>query len=46
MTTVSWLHGFRKLRLVTEKTQEIQFAFFNIALALTCFRYLEKNSFC
>jgi len=44
--TVSWLHGFRKLRLVTEKTQEIQFALFNIALALTCFRFLEKNSFC
>jgi transposase len=43
--TLSWLHGFRKLRLVTEKTQEMQFAFFNFALALICYRFLEK-SFC
>src|ERR1700731_913533 len=26
----SWLHGFRKLRFVTEKTQEMQFAFLNL----------------
>jgi transposase len=38
--TVSWLHGFRKLRFVTEKTQEMQFAFFNLALALICLRFL------
>jgi transposase len=38
--TISWLHGFRKLRFVTEKTQEMQFAFFNLALALICLRYL------
>src|SRR5438270_1659561 len=31
---ISWLHGFRKMRFVTEKTQEMQFAFFNFALAL------------
>ena len=24
--TISWLHGFRKLRLVTENTQDMQFA--------------------
>jgi transposase len=39
--TSAWLHGFRKLRFVTEKTQEMQFAFFNLALALICFRFLE-----
>lgn len=43
--TISWLHGFRKLRLVTEKTLEMQYAFFNLALALICYRYLE-SSFC
>jgi transposase len=44
--TLSWLHGFRKLRFVTEKTQEMQFAFFNLGLALICLRFLEQNSFC
>lgn len=34
------LHGFRKLRLVTEKTQEMQFAFLDLALALICLRFL------
>lgn len=43
--TISWLHGFRKLRLVTEKTQEMQYAFLNLALALICYRFLE-TSFC
>ena len=38
--TNSWLHGFRKLRFVTEKTKEMPFAFFNLALALICFRFL------
>jgi transposase len=38
--TNAWLHGFRKLRFVTEKTQEMQFAFFHLALALICFRFL------
>ena len=38
--TNSWLHGFRKLRFVTEKTKEMQLAFFNLALALICFRFL------
>jgi len=36
----SWLHGFRKLRFVTEKTQETQFALLDLACALICFRFL------
>src|SRR5205085_12443741 len=36
----AWEHGFRKLRFVTEKTQELQFAFLNLAAALICFRFL------
>ena len=36
----SWLHGFRKLRFVTEKNLDMQFAFFNLALALICLRFL------
>lgn len=36
----SWEHGFRKLRFVTEKAQEMQFAFFNLGLALICLRFL------
>jgi transposase len=39
--TISWLHGFRKLRFVTEKTKPMQYAFFDLALALICFRFLE-----
>ena len=38
--TISWLYGLRKLRFVTEKTEEMQFAFLNLALSLICFRYL------
>ena len=37
---ISWLHGFRKLRFITEKTQEMQFALLNLAVALICFRFL------
>ena len=40
---ISWLHGFRKLRFVTEKTREMQFAFFNLALGLICFRFLKPS---
>jgi transposase len=36
----AWLHRFRKLRFVTEKTEEMQFAFFNLGLSLICFRFL------
>jgi transposase len=36
----SWLHGFRKLRFVTEKTKEMQLAFLHLALSLICLRFL------
>lgn len=36
----SWLHGFRKLRLVTEKTTEMQLALLNLALSLICLRFV------
>jgi transposase len=36
----SWLHGFRKLRFVTEKDQEMQFALLNLAMALICLRFV------
>jgi hypothetical protein len=42
---MSWAHGLRKLRFVTVKTQEMQYAFFNLALSLICYRFLEQ-SFC
>ena len=38
--SISWLHGFRKLRLVTEKTAEMQYALFDLALAVIAFRFL------
>ena len=38
--TISRLHGFRKLKLVTEKTLEMQFAFLNLAASLICMRFL------
>jgi transposase len=38
--TLSWLHQFRKLRLVTEKRVDMQYAFFTLAMALICFRLL------
>lgn len=41
--TNAWLHGFRKLRFVTEKTLENQFAFLNLALSIICFRYWQKS---
>lgn len=43
--TLSWLHGFRKLRLVTEKGEDMQYAFLNLASALICWRFLQ-GSFC
>jgi len=36
----SWLHGMRKLRFITEKTEPMQFAFLNLASAIICFRFL------
>jgi hypothetical protein len=45
--TISWLHGFRKIRFVTEKTEEMQFAFLNLALSLICLRFLMRTTaFC
>jgi transposase len=38
--TIAWLHGFRKLRLVTEKTYEMQDAFLTLGVGLICFRFL------
>jgi transposase len=43
--TLSWLHGFRKLRLVTEKTLDMQYAFLTLATVVICHRYLG-SSFC
>ena len=41
--TISWLHGFRKIRMVTEKTEEMQVAFLNLATAIICFRFLHPS---
>lgn len=41
--TISWLHGFRKLRFVTEKQDEMKTAFLNLALAIICFRFLHPT---
>ncbi len=38
--TLSWLHGFRKLRLVTEKGQDMQYAVLTLAVSMICFRFL------
>jgi transposase len=38
--TVSWFHGFRKLRLRTDWLSEVQEAFLTLASALICYRFL------
>jgi transposase len=38
--TISWFHGFRKLRLRTDRRREAQEAFLALASALICFRFL------
>lgn len=38
--TLSWLHGFRRLRLRTDWRSEIQEAFLALACGLICFRFL------
>jgi hypothetical protein len=43
--TLSWLHGFRKLRLVTEKNLDMQYALLDLATAVICWRILQ-GSFC
>ena len=44
--TISWLHGFRKLRFVTEKDEETKFGLFNLGMAIIAFRALYPNAFC
>jgi transposase len=41
--TLSWLHGFRKLRLVTEKDLDMQYAFLNLAVSVICWRILQGS---
>jgi transposase len=43
--TISWLHNFRKLRIVTERTLTMQYALLNLGTALICWNIL-KASFC
>ena len=38
--TLSWLHGFRKLRLVTDKNLDMQYAFLTLAVGVICYRFL------
>ncbi len=38
--TLSWLHGFGKLRLVTEKKLDMQYAFLTLAVSVICYRYV------
>jgi hypothetical protein len=38
--TVSWLHGFRKLRLRTDWLSDVQEALLTLASALICYRFL------
>jgi transposase len=44
--TISGLHGFRKLRFVTDKREENKFALFNLGLAIITARNLFPNAFC
>jgi transposase len=43
--TIAWLHGFRKLRLVTEKGLDMQYAFLTLAHGVILWRILQA-SFC
>jgi transposase len=40
---IAWLHGFRKLRLVTEKTEDMQYAFLNLAHVVILWRVLNLS---
>jgi transposase len=42
---IAWLHGFRKLRLVTEKGLDMQYAFLTLAHGVILWRILQA-SFC
>lgn len=37
--TLGWLHNFKRLRVVTEKTQDMQLALLNLGMSLICFNY-------
>ena len=41
--TLSWLHGFRKLRSVTEQGLDMQYAFLDLAMCLICWRILQAT---
>lgn len=41
--TLAWLHGFRKLRFVTEKTEAMQYAFLNLAHVVILWRILQLS---
>ena len=41
--TIAWLHGFRKLRLVTEQGLDMQYAFLNLAHAVILWRMLQPS---
>ena len=41
--TISWLHGFRKLRFVTEKDEDNTFGLFNLGMALIAFRAYTRT---
>jgi len=43
--TFAWLHSFRKLRLVTEKTIMMHYALLDLGIAMICWNIL-KQSFC
>jgi transposase len=40
---LAWLHGFRKLRLVTEKTEAMQYAFLNLAHVIILWRITQLS---
>ena len=37
------MHGFRKLRTVTEKEYDMKYAFLNLATAMICWRLLGDS---
>jgi len=40
---LAWLHGFRKLRLVTEKTEAMQYAFLNLAHVIILWKITQPS---
>lgn len=41
--TIAWLHSFRKLRLVTEKTMMMQYALLDLAIIVICWNILRRS---